>query len=139
MPDKQLNASIEVKVRFSEVDSMSIVWHGSYALYFEEAREAFGEKYGLGYLDIFGQGYYVPLVDLKFSYKKPLIYGKKARIEIEYKESEAAKIVFEYMIFDCDNNSLIATGNSVQVFLDKQYQLVWANPPFYEEWKKRWI
>ena len=139
MPDKQLNASIEVKVRFSEVDSMSIVWHGSYALYFEEAREAFGEKYGLGYLDIFGQGYYVPLVDLKFSYKKPLIYGKKARIEIEYKESEAAKIVFEYMIFDCDNNSLIATGSSVQVFLDKQYQLVWANPPFYEEWKKRWI
>ena len=139
MPNKQLNASIEVKVRFSEVDSMSIVWHGSYALYFEEAREAFGEKYRLGYLDIFGQGYYVPLVDLKFSYKKPLIYGKKARIEIEYKESEAAKIVFEYMIFDCDNNSLIATGSSVQVFLDKQYQLVWANPPFYEEWKKRWI
>ena len=139
MPDKQLNASIEVKVRFSEVDSMSIVWHGSYALYFEEAREAFGEKYSLKYLDIFTQGYYAPLVDLKFRYKKPLMYGKKARVEIEYKESEAAKIVFEYMIFDCDDHSLIATGSSVQVFLDKQYQLVWVNPPFYEEWKKRWI
>ena len=139
MPDKQLKASTEIKVRFSEVDSMSIVWHGSYALYFEEAREAFGEKYSLGYLDIFGHGYYAPLVDLKFKYKKPLIYGKKIRADIVYKNTEAAKIIFEYLISDCSDNSLIATGSSVQVFLDKQYQLVWGNPPFYEEWKKRWL
>ena len=133
--NKQLKASVEVKVRFSEVDSMNIVWHGSYALYFEEAREAFGEAYGLGYLDIFGQGYYAPLVDLRFSYKKPLIYGKKARIDIIYKNCDAAKIIFDYEIYDCEDNSLIATGNSVQVFLDKNYQLVWTNPAFYEEWK----
>ena len=135
--NKQLKASVEVKVRFSEVDSMNIVWHGSYALYFEEAREAFGEAYGLGYLDIFGQGYYAPLVDLRFSYKKPLIYGKKARIDIIYKNCDAAKIIFDYEIYDCEDNSLIATGNSVQVFLDKNYQLVWTNPAFYEEWKEK--
>ena len=135
--NKQLKASVEVKVRFSEVDSMNIVWHGSYALYFEEAREAFGEAYGLGYLDIFGQGYYAPLVDLRFSYKRPLIYGKKARIDIIYKNCDAAKIIFDYEIYDCEDNSLIATGNSVQVFLDKNYQLVWTNPAFYEEWKEK--
>ena len=61
-----LSATKMLEVRFSEVDSMNIVWHGSYALYFEDAREAFGQKYGLGYLDIFGNGYYAPLVDLSF-------------------------------------------------------------------------
>jgi len=132
----KLTASKEIEVRFSEVDSMNIVWHGSYALYFEDAREAFGEKYGLKYLDIAGNGYYAPLVDLQFSYKKPLLYGHKARIDITYTNTEAAKIIFDYEIFDVEDNSLIATGNSVQVFLDKQYQLVWTNPPFYEEWKK---
>ena len=45
-----LQASKEIEVRFSEVDSMNVVWHGSYALYFEDAREAFGAKYGLEYL-----------------------------------------------------------------------------------------
>jgi acyl-CoA thioester hydrolase len=133
----KLKSSKEIKVRFSEVDSMNIVWHGSYALYFEDAREAFGAQYGLGYLDIFGNGYYAPLVDLRFQYKKPLTYGKTARIDITLRHTEAAKLIFDYEIFDAEDDSLIATGSSVQVFLDKDYQLVWDNPPFYEEWKRK--
>jgi len=132
-----LKASKEFEIRFSEVDSMSIVWHGSYALYFEDAREEFGKKYGLGYLTIFGNGYYAPLVDLQFSYKKPLIYGSKARIDIRFRNTEAAKIIFDYEIYDLADNSLVATGHSVQVFLDKQYRLVWTNPSFYDEWKQK--
>ncbi|GHT01318.1 4-hydroxybenzoyl-CoA thioesterase [Bacteroidia bacterium] len=137
MSNEELKASTEIKIRFSEVDSMGIVWHGSYALYFEDAREAFGKKYGLAYLDIFGNDYYAPLVDLKFSYKRPLIYGKTARVEVSYRYTEAAKIVFDYEIFDTADNSLVATGSSTQVFLDKNYQLVWTNPPFYEAWKQK--
>ena len=132
-----LKVSKEIEVRFSEVDSMNIVWHGSYALYFEDARECWGAKYGLGYLDIFEKGYYAPLVELKFNYKKPMIYGKKARIEISYRNTEAAKIIFDYEIYDHETGSLVATGYSIQVFLDKQYQLMWINPPFYEEWKQK--
>ena len=135
--DKQLKAEKEIDIRFSEVDSMNIVWHGAYSLYFEDAREAFGAKYGFGYLDIFGNGFYAPLVELKFNYKKPLIYGKKARIEVTYRNTDAAKIIFDYEIFDMEDNSLLATGYSIQVFLDKQYQLVWTNPPFYEAWKQK--
>lgn len=32
----------------------------------------------------------------------------------------------------------MATGHSVQVFLDKKYQLVWINPDFYQQWKEKW-
>jgi len=136
MEQKILKATKVLEIRFSEVDSMNIVWHGSYALYFEDAREAFGEKYGLGYLDIFGNGYYAPLVDLRFEYKKPIIYGDKVRIEITYRNTDAAKIFFDYEIFD-SNNSLLAKGYSIQVFLDKQYQLQWMNPDFYLKWKEK--
>ena len=73
---KELKASKEFAIRFSEVDSMNVVWHGSYSLYFE--------------------------------------------------------------IYDTEDNSLIATGSSVQVFMDLNYQLVWDNPSFYQEWKERW-
>jgi acyl-CoA thioester hydrolase len=133
-----LMASKEIEIRFSEVDSMNIVWHGSYSLYFEDAREAFGKKYGLGYLLIFDNGYYAPLVDLSFQYKKPLVYGMTARVDIFYRPTDAAKIIFDYEIHNIEDNSLIATGHSVQVFLDKKYQLVWVNPEFYQQWKKRW-
>ena len=54
---KELKASKKFAIRFSEVDSMNVVWHGSYPLYFEDAREAFGEKYGLEYMGFFAHGY----------------------------------------------------------------------------------
>lgn len=136
---KELKATLPLNIRFSEVDSMNIVWHGSYVMYFEDAREAFGKKYGIAYLDIFGQGYYAPLVDLSFKYKSPITYDMKPEITITYKPVDAAKIVFDYEITNPENGEVLATGHSVQVFMDLNYQLVWVNPEFYEEWKKKWI
>lgn len=116
---------------------MNIVWHGSYSLYFEDAREEFGKKYGLGYMTIFSNGYYAPLVELSFKYKKPLAYESKPTIIATYVPTEAAKLVFDYEIVDADGTT-VATGRSVQVFLDKNYQLVWETPEFYQQWKEKW-
>jgi acyl-CoA thioester hydrolase len=136
----RLSASKEVDVRFSEVDSMGVVWHGSYVKYFEDAREAFGKKYDLGYLKMFDAGVYAPLVKLNFDYKSSITYGKKVIVEIDYIPCEAAKICFEYRVFSVidGKKELMATGSSVQVFLDKKYQLLWTAPDFYAEWRKHW-
>lgn len=132
----QLTATKEFSIRFSEVDSMNVAWHGSYALYFEDAREAFGEKYNLDYLTIYHNGYYAPLVELDFKFKRPMVYGMKPAVKITYVPTDSAKIVFEYEIRNTEDDTLIATGRSVQVFMDLNYQLVWMNPPFFDEWKK---
>lgn len=134
----ELIASKTLEIRFSEVDSMNVVWHGSYPLYFEDAREAFGSKYGLEYMGFYDHGYFAPLVELTFQYKKPIKYGMRPRIDIIYRPTAAAKIVFDYEIRDPRDESIIATGHSVQVFMDRNYQLVWDNPEFYVEWKKKW-
>lgn len=133
-----LRTSKEIEVRFSEVDSMNVVWHGSYPLYFEDAREAFGREFGLEYMSFFDHGYFAPLVDLTFHYRRPIRYGMRPRVDITYVPTEAAKIVFDYEIRDPRDEELLATGRSVQVFMDLDYQLVWDNPPFYLEWKRRW-
>ena len=133
----ELKASKEIEIRFSEVDMMQVVWHGAYALYFEDAREAFGAKYDLSYLGYVDHGYFAPIVEQTIQYKKPIRYGMKPRIDIIYRPTEAAKIVFDYEIVDTSDGSLIATGHSVQVFMDMQYNLVWENPEFYLEWKHR--
>ena len=134
----QLKTSKMIDVRFSEVDSMNIVWHGSYALYFEDAREQFGKEFGLSYMFYFDNGYYAPLVDLNFSYKKPLLYGQQAIIDIIYRNVPAAKVIFDYEIRLSSDDSLLATGSSTQVFLDQNYNLVWTNPLFYEAWKRKY-
>ena len=136
---KELTETIAFDIRFSEVDSMNVVWHGSYPLYFEDAREAFGKKYDLGYMKMFRNGYFAPLVELNIQYKRPLVYGMHPAITIKYRPTDAAKILFDYEIHDTADNGLVATGHSVQVFTDTKYQLVWFTPPFYEEWKKQWL
>lgn len=135
---KELKASKLFDVRYSEVDSMNVVWHGSYPLYFEDAREVFGAQYGLEYMTIFSNGYFAPLVELTFHYKKPIRYGMHPRVDIIYRPTEAAKIVFDYEIHDTADESLLATGHSIQVFMDLNYQLVWESPEFYLQWQKRW-
>ena len=126
-------------IRFSEVDSMGVVWHGHYIKYFEDAREAFGAKYGLEYLMMYDKGFLEPVVDLNIHYKRPLAYGMKPEIEIVYRPMEAAKIIFDYEIRDAKTKEVFVTGHSVQVFVDRySHQLVLNNPDFYEEWKKRW-
>ena len=127
--------TLPLQVRFSEVDSMHIVWHGHYIRYFEDAREAFGRQYDLEYMTIYNQGFYAPLVDVSVSYKRPITYGMHPLVTITYQPSDAAKIIFDYAITDADSGQLLATGHSVQVFLDLEHQLVWLPPQFYLDWK----
>lgn len=134
-----LSVTKRFDIRFSEVDSMGVVWHGHYAIYFEDAREEFGRKYDLGYLMMYDKGFFEPLVELTFKYKKPLIYGMKPEITLVYRPTEAAKIISDYEIHDAETKEVYATGHSVQVFMDRYtHQLVLNNPEFYTEWKKRW-
>ncbi|MEJ7766922.1 MAG: acyl-CoA thioesterase [Chitinophagaceae bacterium] len=133
-----LSEKIEVRVRFSEADPLGIVWHGHYIRYFEDGREAFGYKYGLGYLDFYRQGFVVPIVSIHCDFKKSLRYGDHVVIETTYTSSEAAKMKFNYALYNAQSGELVASGYSVQVFLDKSTSVLQlTNPPFFEEWKSQ--
>lgn len=136
MKEPLLSAEKIIDIRFSEVDSMAIVWHGSYVQYFEDAREEFGKKYKLEYLRIYDHGYYAPLVELKLNYKQPLQYQHQARVVITFRPTDTAKIVFDYEVYDLETNQLAATGHSVQVFIDHDRNLVLQTPDFFQKWKE---
>ncbi|MDJ1496974.1 thioesterase family protein [Cytophagaceae bacterium DM2B3-1] len=130
-----LSFETEVEVKFSEVDSLHIVWHGHYVRYFEDAREGFGKKYGLHYLEVYQKGFVMPIVKLNCDYKRPLVYGDIALVKITYVETEAAKVIFQYEIKKKDTQELIATGETIQVFLDTNRNLCITVPDFLSDWK----
>jgi acyl-CoA thioester hydrolase len=132
-----LTESTNILVKFNEADPLGIVWHGHYVRYFEDGREAFGEKYGLRYLDIYEHGYTVPVVNVECNYKRPLRYGDRVIVETTYIDNAAAKIRFEYKLFNAATGEMVAEGKSVQVFLDiATSTLQLTIPPFFETWKK---
>jgi acyl-CoA thioester hydrolase len=136
--EKKLVCNTEVLVRFNEADPLGIVWHGHYIRYFEDGREHFGMQYGIGYLDFFNIGFVIPVVNIECSFKKSLRYGDTVIVETSFIPCPAAKILFSYRLFNKKTKELVATGHSVQVFLDKEHSsLQLLNPPFFEEWKRK--
>ncbi|MCQ2135463.1 MAG: acyl-CoA thioesterase [Bacteroidales bacterium] len=133
---KELSVQKSFEVRFSEVDMMNVVWHGSYILYLEDAREAFGAQYGLSYHRYIEENIFAPLVEMKMNYRKPLRYGMHPVVKITYRPTQAAKIIFDYEIFDPQSGDVFLTATSTQVFMDRNYQLLWSSPEFYIEWQK---
>ena len=135
-----LKNEIEVNVRFNEADPLGVVWHGHYLRYFEDGREAFGRDYGLSYLDFYNNGLAVPVVSVNCDYKRPLRYGDSVIVETTFKPCPAAKLLFEYKMFDPRSRHTVAVGASTQVFVDvKSFGLQLTIPEFFEEWKSKWL
>jgi acyl-CoA thioester hydrolase len=135
---KELSSRTEIQVRFNEADPLGIVWHGHYIRYFEDGREDFGNIHGLCYLDVYKQGFVIPVVSVQCDFKKSLRYGDRVIVESKYIPTESAKMKFTYRLFNAATNELVATGSSVQVFLSKEDSVLQlANPPFFEDWKRK--
>jgi acyl-CoA thioester hydrolase len=136
--NKKLSLRTEILVRFNEADPLGIVWHGHYIRYFEDGREAFGKAHGLGYLDVYKNGFVSPVVSVQCDYKKSLRYGDTVIVETIFVPGLSAKLTFKYQLFKAATNELVAVGSSVQVFLDKEESILQLNnPPFFESWKKQ--
>ncbi len=68
--------------------------------------------------------------------KRSLRYGDRVIVETRYLPCEAAKMRFNYFLYNAATEELVATGSSVQVFLDRDKSVLQlTNPPFFEEWK----
>ena len=114
---------------------MGVIWHGTYLRYFEDGREAFGREYGLTYLNVYENGFYIPIVKSEIDHKSIVQYGDEIEIKITLIPTPAAKIIFEYEVYNVTRDALAATGKTVQIFMDaKTHELHLGRPNFYDEW-----
>ncbi len=127
----------ESRIRFNEVDSMGILWHGNYIKLFEDGRENWGIQFGLQYMEVYENKTFTPIVHSSIDHKAMLRYGDTAIIETEFINSPAAKIIYHYKIYRKSDNLLVAKGKTIQVFTSLDQKLLLNNPEFFIEWKKQ--
>ncbi len=134
---KELINTTTFRVRFSEVDSLRIVWHGHYLKYFEDGRDAWAKQFGFDFTEVFEKhGLLMPLASSHMDYKYPLRYNDIGLVETTFVNSPAAKMIFRFKVYDENRTQLKATGETVQVFMDTSHVLQLNTPPFFEEWKR---
>jgi acyl-CoA thioester hydrolase len=132
-----------IPIRFHEVDSMLVVWHGHYVAYIEEARRALGRRYGVDYTTFFAHNTPAPVAQMRLDYLAPARLADTLTVTARLFKSEAAKLEFEYEIRRQGDGSLLAFGASLQVFTNLQGELLLTLPSFmverYRAWENLWI
>ncbi len=107
----------KIRVRYGETDQMGVVYHGNYALYFEEARTDALRKIGITYKSLEEEGVMMPVVNLNTDFKRPAKYDDLLTIRTTLAELPTVKIVLTYEVLN-EEGVLLATGSSTLVFVD---------------------
>lgn len=132
-----LHVCVERRVRFEEVDAVQLMWHGHYASWLEDGREALGRQYGIGYIDFLNHGVILPIKLLQLDFCRPLRYGKTYSIHAILVWNEAASLDFTYYINDMEG-MVTTKASTTQLMLDLEGNLLLEQPEFYRRFCERW-
>lgn len=132
-----LTGMVKRQIRFEEVDMLKIAWHGHYAGFFEDARIRLGQQYGIGYMDLYDHGILAPIKTLHVDFIHPLRFMEKITIQGILHYSEASRINSEYIIRNTEGR-VAATGYTVQMMLNTDYELFLTQPEYYKNFCGRW-
>jgi acyl-CoA thioester hydrolase len=119
--------TVRVPVRFAECDSYAVVWHGHYALYLEQVREAFTGRFGFTATKALSIGYRVPITRMEIRYRRAIVADTEIAVTARLRRPEVARLVLDYEIRDAAGE-LLASAETEQVVLNSENELLLSLP-----------
>jgi acyl-CoA thioester hydrolase len=120
---------MQISVRFSECDLYGVLWHGRYAVYLEEIRNAICAKYGWTVAKARGSGYLVPVTRMEISYRSPARLDSRVSITARLRAPTVARLVFDYQLRDGEGR-LLTDAVTEQVVTREDGELLVSFPDF---------
>ncbi len=120
--------TVSFDVRFPEVDSYGVVWHGHYLAWFEVARNALCAAAGLTPAEALALGYKVPIVRLEANVKRPARLDDTIEVSAVLHPPDTPKLVMEYEVRRLPKREILATGTTEQVLLNPAGELLLGFP-----------
>ncbi len=121
-----------ITVRFNEIDSYNVAWHGHYVTWMEVGRNDLAGRFGLNAEDIAEAGFLAPVVVLELKYLRPARFNEMLRIHTSLKRMETATLEFNTTIVGADGKKC-AVGRTVLSLVDKGGSLQYSLPPAIRE------
>ncbi len=119
--------SLTIPVRFAECDSYAVVWHGHYALYLEQVREAFTGRFGFTATRALSIGYRVPITRMEIRYRRAVLADTEIRVSARLRRPDVARLILDYEIRDA-SGELLASAETEQVVLGASGELLLTLP-----------
>ena len=116
-----------IRVRFNEVDTFRVAWHGHYVAWMEEARNQLAGRFGLNAEQIAAAGFRAPVVALELKFLRPASFGEDLLLRTRLVPRESATLEFHCEIVGADG-TLSARGHSVHALIDSYGDLQYTLP-----------
>ncbi len=129
----------KIDVRYRDCDSMGIVHHAVYALWFEIARMDFFEKSGFGYLSTHAFGLDPAMVHLELDYGAPVTFPGAVTVRTRVTLCEGKKLGFSYEVYAEGAEKPCASAKSFHIWVKggKSCDLERTQPEIFAAYRER--
>lgn len=115
------SAEVRFRVRYAETDQMGVVYHANYLVWMEMARTELCRVSGVRYRDIeINDGLAMAVADVQCRYHSPARYDDEIAAKAWLEHSHARMITFGYEIRNAETATLLASGKTKHVMLNKE-------------------
>jgi acyl-CoA thioester hydrolase len=126
-PEPLRGFSVQIPVRFAECDAYGVVWHGHYALYLEQAREALTSRFGFTAARALAIGYRVPITRMEIRYRAPVFADSFVLVTARLRPPDVARFLLDYEVRG-KSGDLLATAETEQVVIKASGELLVTLP-----------
>ena len=111
---------IEHRVIYGDTDAGAVVYYANYFRWFESGRRELFRSLKRDYAALDRKGVITPVVEAHCSYFHPARYDDAVVIETKISEIKEKSIKFENKVFRKRDRKLLASGHTINVFVDRK-------------------
>lgn len=127
--------TVQEKVRFVETDMMGVVHHSNYFRWFEMARVEYLRQAGILLTELMAEGIVFPITHVDCQYRASAKFDDIILIETTLDEVSPVKMVFTYRVIRKEDEVLLATGSTQNVFTGENGKIVRLSEKYYDKLK----
>lgn len=112
-----------LRVNYSEIDQMGVVYHARHVVWLDIARTEHLRQAGYSYRELEASGIRLVVTDLQLRYIGPARYDDVVRIRCRVREVRSRRVVFTYQVELAESGAAIAEAETTLMSLDHSHQL----------------
>ena len=110
----------QIRIRYAESDQRGVVYYSNYLIWFEIGRSAYCRIQGFSYAEMEAQTEsFLAVAEVSCRYHAPAHYDEIVKIRTSIDSLRKRALRFQYQILNKQSGTLIATGSTTHVILNK--------------------
>lgn len=110
----------QLRVRYAETDALGVAYYANHFVWFGVGRVSFLRQIGLDFAAAEREGISFVVAEATCRYHAPARFDERLAVRTSIQEIGQTSLTMSYQISSLDSSRVIATGETVQVFINMQ-------------------